>query len=62
MGDLDLGATFVGYLGIFLLGGANLALGSFVSSLTKDQISSYLLGLIFCLFFFYWGINHFSNF
>lgn len=55
LGDLDLGITFAGYLGIFLLGGANLVLGSFVSSLTKDQISSYLLGLILCLFFFLLG-------
>lgn len=62
LGDLDLGTTFVGYLGIFLLGGANLALGSFVSSLTKDQISSYLLGLIFCLFFFLLGYKPFLQF
>ncbi|WP_426554345.1 ABC transporter permease [Leptospira interrogans serovar Pomona] len=61
-GDLDLGTTFVGYLGIFLLGGADLALGSFVSSLTKDQISSYLLGLIFCLFFFLLGYRPFLQF
>ncbi|EKR71890.1 ABC-2 family transporter protein [Leptospira noguchii str. 2006001870] len=55
LGDLDVGTTSAGYLGIFLLGGANLVLGSFVSSLTKDQISSYLLGLILCLFFFLLG-------
>lgn len=62
LGDLDVGTTSAGYLGIFLLGGANLVLGSFVSSLTKDQISSYLLGLILCLFFFYWDIDLCFNF
>ncbi|TGM04661.1 gliding motility ABC transporter [Leptospira barantonii] len=55
LGDLDFGTVVVGYLGIFLLGGANLAVGSFVSSLTRDQIVSYLLGLIFCLLFFLIG-------
>ncbi|PJZ52577.1 ABC transporter permease [Leptospira adleri] len=62
LGDLDLGTTFAGYLGIFLLGGANLALGSVVSSLTKDQISSYLLGLIVCLSFFLLGYRPFLPF
>ncbi|RHX89634.1 ABC transporter permease [Leptospira stimsonii] len=62
LGDLDIGTTFAGYLGIFLLGGANLALGSLASSLTKDQISSYLLGLIFCLLFFLLGYKPFLPF
>ncbi|TGK12725.1 ABC transporter permease [Leptospira kmetyi] len=57
LGDLDFGTVAVGYFGIFLLGGANLALGSFVSSLTKDQIVSYLLGVIFCLLFFLSGFR-----
>ncbi|AOP34278.1 gliding motility ABC transporter [Leptospira tipperaryensis] len=62
LGDLDLGTTFAGYLGIFLLGGANLALGSFISSLTKDQISSYLSALIVCLLFFLMGYRPFLPF
>ncbi|WP_016761118.1 ABC transporter permease [Leptospira weilii] len=62
LGDLDLGTVVAGYLGIFLLGGADLALGSFISALTKDQISSYLLGLIFCLFFFLLGHRPFLQF
>ncbi|EMO10507.1 ABC-2 family transporter protein [Leptospira borgpetersenii str. Noumea 25] len=62
LGDLDLGTITAGYLGIFLLGGADLALGSFISTLTKDQISSYLLGLILCLFFFLLGYKPFLQF
>ncbi|EMJ93172.1 ABC transporter permease [Leptospira alstonii] len=62
LGDLDPGIVTAGYLGIFLLGGADLALGSFVSSLTKDQISSYLLGLVFCLVFFLLGYKPFLQF
>ncbi|EKR91402.1 ABC transporter permease [Leptospira santarosai] len=62
LGDLDLGTVAAGYLGIFLLGGADLALGSFISSLTKDQISSYLLGLVLCLSFFLLGYRPFLQF
>ncbi|XDD48829.1 ABC transporter permease [Leptospira sp. WS92.C1] len=62
LGDLDFGMTFAGYTGILLLGGANLALGSFVSSWTRDQISSYLFGLILCLFFFLMGYSPFLQF
>ncbi|TGM99147.1 ABC transporter permease [Leptospira yasudae] len=62
LGDLDFGTVAVGYIGIFLLGGANLSLGSFVSSLTKDQIGSYLLGLIVCLVFFLLGYRPFLQF
>ncbi|TGK00638.1 gliding motility ABC transporter [Leptospira semungkisensis] len=55
IGDLDLGIVFAGYLGCYLLGGAYLSLGTLLSSFGKDQISSYILTLLVCLFFFLVG-------
>jgi ABC-2 type transport system permease protein len=37
-GDLDWGPVLAGYLGLLLLGAAFLALGTFISSLTENQI------------------------
>ncbi len=52
MGDLDAGATTGGYLGFILLGTASSAVGIFASSLTRNQIVSFILGfgIIFVLF------------
>ncbi len=52
MGDLDAGATTGGYLGFLLLGTASSAVGIFASSLTRNQIVSFILGfgIIFVLF------------
>lgn len=43
LGDLDWGPVAGGYLGAFLMGGALLALGLWISSLTSHQIVAYLL-------------------
>jgi ABC-2 type transport system permease protein len=40
IGDPDIGNMLTGYLGLFLMGGAFVALGVFVSSLTENQIIS----------------------
>jgi ABC-2 type transport system permease protein len=40
IGDPDIGNMVTGYLGLFLMGGAFVALGVFVSSLTENQIIS----------------------
>lgn len=52
MGDLDAGATTGGYLGFLLLGTASSAVGIFASSLTRNQIVSFIVGfgIIFVLF------------
>ena len=51
VGRLDWGSLVTGYLGMFLLGGACLALGLFASSLTENQIiaavSAFALLLLF---------------
>ncbi|TGL58479.1 ABC transporter permease subunit [Leptospira sarikeiensis] len=55
LGDLDLGIVFAGYLGCFLLGGAYISLGIFLSSFGKDQINSYILTLLISLLLFFLG-------
>jgi ABC-2 type transport system permease protein len=50
LGDPDLGATLSAYLGSFLLAGAYLSVGSMTSSLTRNQVISFILSVIICLF------------
>ena len=57
LGGLDLGIVFCGYLGSFLLSGAYIGVGILISSLTKDQISSYILTLLACLILFLAGFQ-----
>ncbi len=38
LGEPDLGVIFSGYLGLFLMGAGFMALGTFISSLTENQI------------------------
>ena len=50
LGDPDMGAVFCGYIGSILLGGAYLAVGSMTSSITRNQVISFVLAAIICLF------------
>jgi len=50
LGDPDLGAIFCAYIGCFLLGGAYLAVGCFTSAATKNQVISFVLSVVICLF------------
>lgn len=45
-GSFDPGQVFCQYLGIILMGGASVALGSFISSLTKNQISAFIFTVL----------------
>ena len=47
-GNLDLGATAAGYIGILLLASANTAIGLFVSSKTDNQIVSLIGSVTIC--------------
>ncbi|MFH1662228.1 MAG: ABC transporter permease subunit [Candidatus Falkowbacteria bacterium] len=58
LGDnVDFGPIIGGYLGALFLGGAYLALGLFISSLTKNQIIAFVLGLVACFIAFVVGAD-----
>jgi ABC-2 type transport system permease protein len=46
LGNIDPGPVIGSYLGALFLGGSYLALGLFISSLTKNQIIAFVLGLV----------------
>jgi len=48
LGNLDWGPVIGSYLGALFLGGSYLALGLFISSVTKNQIIAFVLGLAAC--------------
>ena len=50
MGQLDWGPVIGGYIGAMLLGGVFTAVGLFASSLTKNQIIAFIIGMIICFF------------
>jgi ABC-2 type transport system permease protein len=49
LGSPDAGVWITGYLGSFLMAGAYLAVSCFTSSLTKNQVISFILSFIVCL-------------
>ncbi len=51
LGDPDMGTIYCGYLGSFLLAGAYLSVGSMTSALTRNQVISFILSVVICLFF-----------
>jgi len=53
-GNLDSGAIAGSYIGLALLAGAFTAIGVFASSLTNNQIASFVLATFLC-FVFHWG-------
>jgi ABC-2 type transport system permease protein len=50
LGQPDLGAIFSAYGGSFLMAGAYLSVGCMTSSLTRNQIISFILSVVICLF------------
>lgn len=56
-GNLDNGPVIGGYLGALFLGGSYLASGLFISSLTKNQIIAFILGLAACFAVFIIGAD-----
>jgi ABC-2 type transport system permease protein len=58
LGDPDVGVLFAGYLGSLLMAGAYLAVACFTSALTKNQVISFILGVIICfvLVLLGWGV------
>jgi len=50
LGAPDRGAIIGGYIGSLLLAGAYLAVGMLTSALTRNQVVSFVLSLVICLF------------
>jgi ABC-2 type transport system permease protein len=48
LGSPDNGVIFTSYLGSFLLAGALLAIGAFVSALTKNQVIAFIVAATLC--------------
>lgn len=48
VGNFDIGATLGSYLGLLFLGGCYAAIGIFASSLSSNQIVSFLLSVFLC--------------
>lgn len=51
LGPIDHGAVWTGYLGLLLMSGSYIAIGLFASSITKNQIVSFLLALLIGIMF-----------
>lgn len=49
LGDVDAGPMVGGYLGALLLGGAYLSIGLWLSSMTRNQIVAFLVGVVVCI-------------
>lgn len=51
-GNMDMGATWGSYLGLLFLGAAFVAIGLFASSLTDNQIVSFIVSIFLCGFIY----------
>jgi ABC-2 type transport system permease protein len=66
LGNPDVGLIVTGYIGAFLMAGSFLAIGGFFSSLTKNQVISFILSVAALAILVYLGmpttLNYLSNF
>jgi ABC-2 type transport system permease protein len=62
LGDPDNGAILAGYLGSLLMAGGFLAVGSFVSALTKNQVIAFVLAATLCFMLVAMGSTIVLNF
>jgi len=62
LGDPDLGPIWAGYLGSLLLAGGYLAIGSFFSCLTRNQVIAFVLAVAACALFYFAGSPKFLSF
>ena len=61
LGDPDNGTIVAGYFGSLLMAGGFLAIGSFVSALTKNQVIAFVLTVMICLGFLLTGFAPFID-
>lgn len=50
LGNADNGAIFAGYIGSWLLAGGYLAVSCMTSAMTRNQVISFILSVVLCLF------------
>ncbi len=67
VGNMDMGATWGSYLGLLFLGAGFVAIGLFASSLTDNQIVSFIVSIFLCGFAyigfeFIYSLDMFGNF
>lgn len=60
-GNIDSGGTWGSYIGLLLLAAGYVAIGIFASSITNNQIVSFLLSALMC-FFMYTGFQSLGSF
>jgi ABC-2 type transport system permease protein len=61
VGNIDSGGTWGSYIGLMLLAAAYVAIGIFASSITNNQIVSFLVAALLC-FFMYTGFSSIASF
>ncbi len=62
LGDPDNGSIFASYLGSFFVAGGFLAIGGCVSSLTRNQVVAFVIGVTICFLFNISGLPMVLNF
>ena len=62
LGDPDMGPIAAGYLGSLLMAGAFLAIGSFFSCLTRNQVIAFVFAVVACGAFIYAGSPNALNY
>jgi len=60
VGNLDYGSISGSYIGLFLLASSFASIGIFTSTLTKNQVVAFLLGICI-VFLFYYGFDAVSS-
>ena len=61
LGNPDNGVVVAAYLGSFLMAGAYLAIGSCISSLTKNQVIAFVVTAVVCFLFTVTGLPMVTN-
>ena len=56
LGEPDMGLIITGYIGSLLMAGGFLAIGSFFSAVTKNQVISFILSVVTCAVLVYAGM------
>ena len=57
LGEPDNGVILASYIGSFLMAGAYLSIGSFISALTKNQVIAFIVSALICFLFIMAGLN-----